>query len=334
MLNINLLFARLISLKTRAVAVFLIAITACLLVPPTALAAQTITIGTGSRSGVYIVLGKAICKSISFVTSQIKCKVVPSKGSVDNVEGLTTGRFDISVVQSDVHHHAVRGQAMFKKTGPNKNLRSLFSAHQESLAAIVNPKSGITSLKNFLGKHINIGPNGSGSNTTMKMILAMNGWKYAAFKKVETLSNNAQANKFCKKNLEVFTYVTGHPNPLVKKILKNCTARMINIAGPAIDQLIGRYPYYVKTTIPRTAYIGLDQNVTSIGMLATVLTTTRLDSRVAYLVTQAVFESLKNIRSSNEVFRYLHPIEMATRGMTAPLHKGARHYLQSSGRVK
>ena len=330
MLNTILLFARIVSLKTRATTVFLIAFTAWSLVPPVALAAQTITIGTGSRTGVYILLGKTICEIIRFQTSQIKCKVVPSKGSVDNVKGLTDGRFDISIVQSDVHHHAVRGQAMFKGTGPNGSLRSLFSAYQESLAVIVSSKSSISSIKNFPGKHINIGPNGSGSNTTMRMILAMNGWKSAIFKKVEMLSNNAQANKFCKKNLEVFTYVTGHPNPLVKNILRNCKAKMINITGPAIDQLIGRYPYYVKTTIPRTAYIGLDQNVTSIGMLATVLTTTRLDDRVAYLVTQAVFESLKKIRSINEVFRYLHPIEMATRGMTAPLHKGALRYLQTN----
>ena len=334
MLNTVLRLARYFSLKTKSVAVFLIASTVWSLVPSAAFAAQTITIGTGSRTGVYIVLGKAICKSISFVTSQIKCKVVPSKGSVDNVKGLAKGRFDISIVQSDVHHHAVRRQAMFKNTGPNRNLRSLFSAHQESLAVLVNPRSGITSLKKFPGKHINIGPNGSGSNTTMKMILAMNGWKYASFKKVETLANKAQAKKFCKKDLEIFTYVTGHPNNLVKSILKKCAAQMVSITGPAIDQLIGRYPYYVKTTIPRTAYIGLDQNVTSIGMLATVLTTTRLDERVAFQVTQAVFESLKKIRSIGEVFRYLHPIEMATRGMTAPLHTGARRYLKSSGRVK
>ena len=109
---------------------------------------------------------------------------------------------------------------------------------------------------------------------------------------------------------------------------------MIDISGPAIDQLIKGYPYYVKETVPRTAYIGLDQNVTSIGVLATVLTTTRLDERVAYLITQAVFKSLKKIHSISEVFRYLHPIKMATRGMTALLHTGARRYLQTSGRMK
>ena len=54
-------------------------------------------------------LGKTIYEIIRFQTSQIKCKVAPSKGSVDNVKGLTKGRFDIAIVQSDVQHHAVKG---------------------------------------------------------------------------------------------------------------------------------------------------------------------------------------------------------------------------------
>ena len=322
------------SQRIKCVAVFLISFTAWAFIAPSAFSAQTVVIGTGSSTGVYIMLGERICNLIRLQTSKIHCDAKTSKGSVDNIVGLKQGLFDIAIVQSDVHYHAVNGQAMFKKTGANPNLRSLFSAHQESLVVLVKEQSNVTGLANFPGKHINIGPNGSGANTTMRMILAMNGWKTSTFSKVETLSNSAQANKFCRNELDIFTYVAGHPNALVKRMLRDCPARMLSIEGPVIDKLIKRFPYYVKTTIPRTAYIGLDRDVTSIGMLATVLTTTRLDDRIAQIVTQAVFESLRRLRRSASVFRYLHPIEMATRGMTAPLHKGAHHYLKTSGRVK
>ena len=296
--------------------------------------AKRVVIGTGSDAGLYIGLGQAICKVVAQQTSSIDCSAQTSAGSVDNVRGLADGRFDIAIVQSDVHQHAVKGQAMFQKSGPNPDLRSLFSAYQESLAVIVREDSGINGMEDFPGTRINIGPNGSGSNTTMKVLLGMRGWKPSIFKQITTLEPREEAKSFCLGKVDIFTYVIGHPSALVKTILEKCPARFVGITGPVVDELVRRYPYYVRARIPAAAYPDLNHDVPSIGMYATVMTTTRLEDAVAYQVMKAVFEQLTAIRKTHDVFRFMTPVDMITGPLTAPFHDGAQRYLRNTGRIR
>lgn len=299
-----------------------------------AAAADNIVIGTGSRGGVYIQLGKAICDVLKLRAYGITCKAVTSKGSIDNIKGLADGRFNIAIAQSDMHYHAVKGQALFKRSGPNHELRSLFSAHQESLSVIANPRSDVEDFGDLPGKRVNIGPDASGSSATMKILMITEGWKYSSFASVQKLSPTGQANVFCKDGLDVITFLAGHPNAVVDSVLRKCPSQLIDVVGPPVDRLLKRYPYYVPAIIPRTAYGGLRRDVRTIGLLATVLTTSRLSDATAFEVTRTVFENLNLIRRKNNAFRSLHPIEMANRGLTAPLHPGARRYLHESGRLR
>ena len=291
-------------------------------------------IGTGSDAGLYIGLGQSICKVVAQQTSSIDCSAQTSKGSVDNIRGLMDGRFDIAIVQSDVHQHAVNGQAMFQKNGSNAELRSLFSAYQESLAVMVRRDSGIEGIEDFPGTRINIGPNGSGSNTTMKMLLGMRGWTPKIFKGITTLPPREEAKSFCVGKVDIFTYVIGHPSALLKTILEKCPARFVGISGPAVDKLVRQFPYYVRARIPAAAYPDLNRDIPTIGMYATVMTTTRLDDAVAYQVMKAVFEQLTAIRKAHGVFRFMTPVDMITGPLTAPFHDGAQRYLRNTGRIR
>lgn len=297
-------------------------------------AATLVTIGTGSDAGLYIKLGDAICKAVALQTSGIDCQVQPSNGSVENIQGLADDRYDIAIVQSDVQRHAVEGQAMFRKNGPFRDLRSLFSAYQESLAVVVRADSGIEGLEDFPGTRINFGPDGSGSNTTLKMLLGTRGWTPKIFNEITTLPPMEQAQSFCRGNVDIFTYVIGHPSSLIRTILQKCPARIIGISGPAVDELVKRFPYYVRARIPAAAYPDLNRDVPTIGMFATVVTTTRLNEEVAFRVTQAAFEQLLLIRKANEVFQFMNPVEMVKGPLTAPFHDGAQRYLRKTGRIQ
>lgn len=301
---------------------------------PGASAAQKIVIGTGSSTGLYVQLGRGICDAIKRHGNGIECEVVLSSGSVENVAGLVDGRFDIALVQSDVHYHAVMGQAMFRKAGPNKTLRSLFSAYRESLAVVVRPGAGIDGLAGLPGKRINIGPNGSGTNTTMKVLLGANRWAYSSFKKVDLLAPADQQKAFCANKLDAASFVAGQPNAVVEAVLRSCPAQLIPIAGPAVDDIVKRYPYYVRSRIPGGAYGEGSEDVPTLGLLATLMTTTRLSEPLAYEVTRVVFEHLGAVTDVNKVFFYMDPFEMANIGLTAPLHPGADRYLRQTNRVR
>ena len=168
----------------------------------------------------------------------------------------------------------------------------------------------------------------------MKVLLGMRGWKPSIFKQITTLEPREEAKSFCLGKVDIFTYVIGHPSALVKTILEKCPARFVGITGPVVDELVRRYPYYVRARIPAAAYPDLNHDVPSIGMYATVMTTTRLEDAVAYQVMKAVFEQLTAIRKTHDVFRFMTPVDMITGPLTAPFHDGAQRYLRNTGRIR
>ena len=293
--------------------------------------AKTLTIGTGSRGGVYVALGYGICDAVEKSFREISCNVVRTKGSIDNLIGIAKGEFDLGVVQSDIQYHAVTGTGTFKNIGALPTVRSLFSAHPESLAVMTKKDSGIEGLADLPGQRVDIGKVMSGTNATMRLLFEAMGVPLTAFRDIATLDVKDQYDAICGRDVTITAYLAGHPNANIKKLVQLCDVTFVGVAGSVVDQLIASNPYYVKTHIPKTAYDGMDRDVPTIGLLATVMTSDKLDFVIAYALTKAVFENLEHVRSKHLSLRSLDPLVMARNGMTARRHSGAEKYLNEAG---
>ncbi|MAN80392.1 MAG: C4-dicarboxylate ABC transporter substrate-binding protein [Magnetovibrio sp.] len=295
--------------------------------------AKTLTIGTGSNGGVYIQLGKAICDIVRREMRGTKCKAVTSKGSIDNLIGIKKGTFDLGIVQSDVQYHAVKGTGTFANIGAIKGIYSLFAAHPESLAVMTRKDSGISGLGDIAGKRINIGKVTSGTNATMRLLFDAMGLPLNSFPLVATLKATDQYNAICGRKVDLTSFLAGHPNGILNKLIKLCDIGFIPVLGAAAERLISSNPYYVHALIPKEAYSGLTADVPTVGLVATVMAGAQLDSATAYQLTKAVFEHLYFITSKHPAFYRLYPLEMARKGLTAPHHPGAAQYLREAGRL-
>jgi len=91
-------------------------------------------------------------------------------------------------------------------------------------------------------------------------------------------------------------------------------------------------PYYTQAVIQRDLYPTAknEQDVETIGVKATLVTSVKVDDAIVYAITREVFEQL-------EEFKTLHPAyasltrENMLEGMSAPLHPGALQYFQEAG---
>jgi TRAP transporter TAXI family solute receptor len=117
-----------------------------------------ITIGTGGPTGVYFVVGNAMCRMIHKEAAEgrkkgrkhgIRCAAPSSGGSTYNITQVTEGEFDFGVSQSDWQHHSYNGTS--KKVIHNKDLRVLFSVHPEPYQLIVRADSGIKKVDGYEG---------------------------------------------------------------------------------------------------------------------------------------------------------------------------------------
>ena len=65
--------------------------------------------------------------------SQMRATVESTRGSVFNIDSIMAGYLEFGVIQSDILDQAFIGLAEWSGKGPQKELRSVFSLHPESV---------------------------------------------------------------------------------------------------------------------------------------------------------------------------------------------------------
>jgi TRAP transporter TAXI family solute receptor len=312
----------------------LTAITISAFVPEASQSADKfITIGTGGVTGVYYPAGGAICRLVNRGRKEhgIRCSVESTGGSIDNVAALRKNEIEIAVVQSDWQYHSYNGTDYYADQAPMKNLRSMFSLHSEPLTVIVRKDSGINHFSEIKSKKVNFGNVGSGVRATMEFIIKQKGWKMEDFAKVSDLRPTDQTAALCNKEIDVMVYAAGHPNGAVQEATTTCETKILPVDGPDVDALIKKNPFYAYTIIPGGMYNGTPEDVRTIGVKATFVTTDAVDENTVYQVVKAVFDNFDNFKTLHPVFSTLDPQRLVHEGNTAPLHKGAAKYFKEKG---
>jgi uncharacterized protein len=295
--------------------------------------ADTLSIGTGAVTGVYYPTGGGICRMVTGSRSQhgMNCTIESTAGSIANIEGLRTGKFDMVIVQSDVQFEAYEGFGPFAQAGPDPDLRAVFSLHAEPFTVVARADSGIATIADLRGKRVNIGAPGSGARATTEAFMAANGWTLADFAQAAELPLDEQAAALAAGRVDAIVFTVGHPSGEIYDATKKTAARLVPVAGPEVDRLIAETPYYAKATIPGGLYRGNDGPTRTFGVRATLVTTAATPDDVVYLVVKSVFENFEEFKSLHTALAQLDRREMARASLTAPLHPGAQRYYREAG---
>ncbi len=297
---------------------------------------QFITIGTGGVTGVYYPTGGAICRLVNKTRKEhgIRCSVESTGGSVYNLNTIAAGELDMGVAQSDWQYYAYTGTSKFEKKGPNKNLRSVFSIHQEPFTVVARTDSGISDFKDLKGKRVNIGNPGSGQRGTMEILMGTLGWTKDDFKLASELKSSEQSKALCDNKVDAMVFTVGHPSGSIKEATTSCDAVMVSVTGPEVDKLVADNSYYSKAIIPGGMYRGTDADTPTFGVGATFVTSATVPVDVIYNVVKAVFDNFDQFKKLHPAFAHLNKENMIKDGLSAPLHDGAVKYYKEVGLMK
>lgn len=292
-----------------------------------------VTIGTGGVTGVYYAAGGAICRLLNINRAQhgVRCSVESTGGSVYNLKTLRAGALDFGVAQSDWQFHAYRGSSSFEDAGPYPALRAVMSLHLEPFTVVARKEIEAKHFTDFKGKRFNIGNPGSGTRASLDELLAALGWGYGDFSQVSELNADEHGAALCAGEIDGFFYGVGHPSANIQDPTSTCGAKLVPLAGPAIDRLLAGAPYYTKAVIPGGLYDGNPDPVPSYGVSATLVTSTAVPAEVVYAVVKAVFDNLDEFKRLHPAFASLTPETMIKNGLSAPLHDGALRYYKEQG---
>ena len=295
--------------------------------------AAEITIGTGSRAGVYFQVGRAICRLLDAGTEDhgLTCSAPTTAGSIFNLESIRAGLSQLGVAQSDWQYHAVRGSDRFAAAGPDPDLRALFSVHGEPFTIVARRESGVRRLQDLAGRRVNVGNPGSGQRATMDVVMQAMGWTLKVFSLANDLPASQQSLALCHDRVDAMVYTVGHPNPSVGQAAGLCDSVMVEVKGPEIDKLVAENPFYAYTEVPGGIYVGNPQPVATFGVKATVVSSAGVDADTVYTVVKTVFENLEAFKKMHPAFGTLEPGRMVRDGLSAPLHEGALRYYREAG---
>ena len=291
-----------------------------------------ILIGTASKDGVYYYAGKAICRMVKSKVKVLSCKSLITPGSLHNLGNLRDGGYDLAIVQSDMHYHAVKGTGPMKfMDGSFENLRALFSLHAEPFTLIVRRDAGIARIEDLAGHRVNIGNPGSGQLETMKVVMQAMGWGRKDFQLALQLNASEMSLALCSNRVQAIIHTVGHPNAAVAKAIKLCDATIAEVNGPRIDKLVADNPYYSYTHIAGNLYAGVSKTVRTFGVRATVMSSSDVPADTVYKIVKAIFDNLESFKKLHPAFGRLQANKMVQEGISAELHEGAKKYFIEKG---
>jgi len=300
----------------------------------TALAAgqQFVSIGTGGVTGVYYPTGGAICRLVNKNRKEhgIRCSAESTGGSIYNINTIRAGELEFGVAQSDWQYHAYNGSSKFKDQGAFKKLRAVFSVHPEPVTVIASDRSGVMQLTDIKGKRMNIGNPGSGTRGTWEVIEEALGWKRSDLKLAAEMKSAETGQAVCDGKIDAYFWLVGHPSALTQESLATCDAHLVDVKGPAIDELVNDNTYYRTATIPAGMYNN-DRDIQTFGVGATFVSSTEVDDKVVYTIVKAVFDNFEDFKKLHPAFANLKESEMIKDGLSAPLHDGAVKYYKERG---
>ena len=302
---------------------------------PAAVAEQKfVSIGTGGVTGVYYVAGGAICRLVNKdrAKTNMRCSVESTGGSAYNVNTIKAGELDFGMTQSDVQYEGYKGRGAFKEAFPE--LRAVFSLHAEPFTLLTRKEASIGSFAELKGKRVNVGNPGSGTRAAMDVLLAALDMKTTDFSLTSELKADEHGAALCDNKIDAFFYGVGHPSANIQDPTTTCGAKLVSITGPNIDALVKKNSYLSYATIPGGMYPSNPLPTKTYGVLATMVTSTKVSADDVYAVTRAVFENFDEFKKLHPAFAHLEAKKMVVAGLSAPLHDGAARYYREQGWIK
>jgi uncharacterized protein len=296
---------------------------------------QFISIGTGGVTGVYYPTGGAICRLVNKGRKKhgVRCSVESTGGSVYNINTIRAGELDMGVAQSDWQYHAYNGSGKksFTDAGPFKGLRAVFSVHAEPVSIVARKDSGITSVDDLVGKKVNIGNPGSGTEATWGVMWSAMGKSKSDLKLAAQMKSAETPSALCDNKIDAFFWLVGNPAALNKEATTTCDAVFARVDNAAVAKLVKERPYYRWATIPGGMYRGNPKDIKTFGVGATFVSSTRTSANTVYQVVKAVFDNFAAFKKLHPAFGGLKESEMIKDALSAPLHDGAAKYYKEKG---
>jgi len=286
----------------------------------------TLKMATGGTTGTYYAFSGTVSQVLSSKISNLSFDVQSTGASKANIYLVADKEADIAIVQNDVMYYANKGIDLF-----NGEAVTGFSAMAGCYAEVCQIVStqGINSIEELKGKRVSVGDVGSGCEFNARQILEAYGISFDDIV-VNNLSFSDSATALKDGKIDAFFCVAGAPTTAIVELATSNSIKVLEIDDEHADKLIASYPFYTKFNVPGGAYKGVDSDVQTVAVVATYIVSDKLDEKLVYDMTKALFENKEEIAKAHPKGAELDP-KYSVAGISIPIHPGALKYYKEIG---
>lgn len=287
-----------------------------------------ITIATGNATGVYFALGGGLAQLISDSTA-LRATAAETGASVQNIEQLVAGDYDVAFSLADTAADAVTGSGAF--AGRPAAVQALTSLYPNYTQVIVRADSGIRTIADMRGKRISTGSPKSGTEVIANRVLASAGLDPDVDVSAQRLDLTKTVDAMKDGSVDGLFWSGGLPTGGITDLTTTLGDQVGFLdVTPQLDALAKINQVYRLGVIPAGTYPTGGADVPTVVVPNVLLVRTDFPAGDACAITRLIYDRKADLEK-------VHPaakaIGLATAKDTAPvpLHPGAARALAELG---
>ena len=287
-----------------------------------------LNMGTGDTTGSYYAFGNLLAAHMGDAAG-VTVDVVSTDGSAENIKGIESGLYQLGMAQADVMSYAWDGILSFAKDGEMKSFRAIGGLYEEALQ-IVTLDENIKSVGDLRGKTVSIGAESSGVAFNAMNVLDVYDLRTGEDIQTVHLSFADSVAAMKEGKVDAVFIVSGAPTNVVEDLIATENVHLVNIDAEKVAKLQQQYPYYNEYVILSGTYTGLDQDVTTVSIQATMIVSADMSEEDVYNLTAGIYDNVESVSAILPRAIDMN-VENGTTGISVPFHKGAAKYYAEHG---
>jgi TRAP transporter TAXI family solute receptor len=285
-------------------------------------------IATGNATGVYYVVGNALANQLSGATGgKLTGTAAETGASVQNVEQLVAGKYDVAFSLFDTAVNAVQGKGSFTSAQPVEALARIYDNYTQ---VVVRADAGINSIADMKGKRISTGSPKSGTEVIANRLLTAAGLDPAKDIQAQRLDLTKTVDGMKDGSIDGLVWSGGLPTGGLTDLFTTAgnKVKFIDIS-PLLPKLAEVNPAYQAGSIPKDTY-KTAADAPTIVVPNVLLVRKNLDANVACALTRVLFDKKDALVQANPAAKGIS-LDTARKTEPVTLHRGATKALDDLG---
>ena len=294
-----------------------------------------ITVLTGPSSGIYFPIGGAFSTFIG--TLGYKTSATATGATAENINALNSGQGEMAIAMSDAVIQAVEAFGAYEGKKAATNLRAMMGLWPNYCQLVTTADSGIKKFEDLKGKRVGVGAPNSGVEVNARMMFEAHGMTYKDCR-VDYLSYGEAIDQMKNGLCDAAFVTSGLGNATIRELGVTKKIAFVPIEGDARDNLIKKYPFYIKATIPAAVY-GSETDTETAAVMNIMLVDNKLPDEVVYDLLDNIYspKGIEAIGASHATAKANIKPETALRGIVGtavPFHPGAVKYYKDKNMMQ